>query len=65
MKVYVGMEVHRKRSQVAVVDDAGTQQRNRNVATPRPPPRPECRRCPSAVHDGVPDTRSGELLRTS
>jgi hypothetical protein len=41
MKVYVGMEVHRKRSQVAVVDDAGTQQRNRNVATPRPPPRPE------------------------
>jgi hypothetical protein len=32
---------------------------------PRPPPRPECRRCPSTVHDGVPDTRSGELLRTS
>jgi hypothetical protein len=32
MKVYVGMEVHRKRSQVAVVDDAGAQQHNRNVA---------------------------------
>ena len=31
MSVYVGMDVHRKRSQVAVVDDAGIQQRNRNV----------------------------------
>ena len=29
--VYVGMDVHRKRSQVAIVDDAGDQQRNRNV----------------------------------
>jgi transposase len=32
MNVYVGMDVHRKRSQIAVVDDAGAQQRNRNVA---------------------------------
>jgi transposase len=32
MPVYVGMDVHRKRSQVAIVDDAGVQQRNRNVA---------------------------------
>jgi transposase len=32
MSIYVGMDVHRKRSQVAVVDDAGVQQRNRNVA---------------------------------
>jgi transposase len=31
MTVYVGMDVHRKRSQVAVVDEAGIQQRNRNV----------------------------------
>jgi hypothetical protein len=29
--VYVGMDVHRKRSQVAVIDEAGVQQRNRNV----------------------------------
>jgi transposase len=26
------MDVHRKRSQVAIVDDAGAQQRNRNLA---------------------------------
>jgi transposase len=32
MSIYVGMDVHRKRSQVAVVDDAGVQQRNRNLA---------------------------------
>jgi transposase len=32
MGVYVGMDVHRKRSQVAVVDEAGQQQRNRNLA---------------------------------
>ena len=32
MTVYVGMDVHRKRSQVAIVDDAGAQQRNRNLA---------------------------------
>jgi hypothetical protein len=32
MSVYVGMDVHRKRSQIAVVDDAGVQQRNRNLA---------------------------------
>jgi transposase len=32
MTVYVGMDVHRKRSQVAVVDEAGVQQRNRNLA---------------------------------
>jgi transposase len=31
MTVYVGMDVHRKRSQVAVVDEAGNQQRNRNL----------------------------------
>ena len=31
MSVYVGMDVHRKRSQVAVVDEAGNQQRNRNL----------------------------------
>jgi transposase len=32
MNVYVGMDVHRKRSQVAIVDAAGVPQRNRNVA---------------------------------
>jgi transposase len=31
MSIYVGMDVHRKRSQVAIVDDAGEQQRNRNL----------------------------------
>ena len=31
MGMYVGMDVHRKRSQVAIVDEAGDQQRNRNV----------------------------------
>jgi transposase len=31
MGVYVGMDVHRKRSQVAIMDAAGVQQRNRNV----------------------------------
>jgi transposase len=31
MNVYVGMDVHRKRSQIAVVDAAGDEQRNRNV----------------------------------
>src|SRR5215218_4860727 len=31
MDVYVGMDVHRKRSQVAIVDAAGAQQRNRNL----------------------------------
>jgi transposase len=31
MHVYVGMDVHRKRSQIAIVDEAGDQQRNRNV----------------------------------
>jgi transposase len=31
MSIYVGMDVHRKRSQVAVVDEAGNQQRNRNL----------------------------------
>jgi transposase len=29
--VYVGIDVHRRRSQIAIVDDAGNQQRNRNV----------------------------------
>jgi hypothetical protein len=28
MSIYVGMDVHRKRSQVAIVDDAGEEQRN-------------------------------------
>jgi transposase len=32
MNVYVGMDVHRKRSQVAIIDAAGVQQRNRNLA---------------------------------
>jgi hypothetical protein len=32
MNVYVGMDVHRKRSQIAIVDEAGDQQRNRNLA---------------------------------
>jgi transposase len=32
MGVYVGMDVHRKRSQVAIVDAAGVPQRNRNLA---------------------------------
>jgi transposase len=31
MNVYVGMDVHRKRSQIAVLDAAGEEQRNRNV----------------------------------
>jgi transposase len=31
MRMYVGMDVHRKRSQVAIVDDAGVPQRNRNL----------------------------------
>jgi transposase len=31
MNVYVGMDVHRKRSQIAVLDAAGAQQRNRNL----------------------------------
>jgi transposase len=30
--VYVGMDVHHKRPQVAVVDDTGAAQRNRNLA---------------------------------
>jgi hypothetical protein len=29
--MYVGMDVHRKRSQIAIIDAAGDQQRNRNV----------------------------------
>jgi hypothetical protein len=40
MHVYVGMDVHRKRSQVAIVDAAGAQQRNRNLAND---PAKECR----------------------
>jgi hypothetical protein len=31
MSVYVGMDVHRKRSQIAIVDQAGAVQRNRNL----------------------------------
>jgi transposase len=31
MRVYIGMDVHRKRSQVAIVDAAGVPQRNRNL----------------------------------
>jgi hypothetical protein len=34
MNVYVGMDVHRKRSQIAVLDAAGGEQRNRNVSRP-------------------------------
>jgi hypothetical protein len=33
MNVYVGMDVHRKRSQIAVLDAAGGEQRNRNVSS--------------------------------
>jgi transposase len=32
VKVYVGMDLHRTRSQVAIVDAAGAPQHNRNVA---------------------------------
>jgi len=32
MSIYVGMDVHRKRSQVAIVDEDGVQQRNRNLS---------------------------------
>jgi hypothetical protein len=32
MNVYVGMGVHHKRSQITIVDGAGVQQRNRNLA---------------------------------
>src|SRR5215212_4879893 len=32
MSVDVGMDVHRKRSQIAIVDEAGDQQRDRNLA---------------------------------
>jgi transposase len=31
MKVYVGMDVHRKRSQVALLDEGGAQLANRNL----------------------------------
>jgi transposase len=31
MSVYVGMDVHRKRSQIAVLDQGGTQLLNRNL----------------------------------
>ena len=33
MRVYVGMDVHRKRSQVALVDEHGVQLANRNLPT--------------------------------
>jgi transposase len=32
MSMYVGMDLHRKRSQIAIVDAAGVPQRNRNLA---------------------------------
>jgi hypothetical protein len=32
MSIYVRMDVLRKRSQIAIVDDAGEEQRNRNVS---------------------------------
>jgi hypothetical protein len=35
MGVYVGMDVHRKHSQIAIVDDAGDQLRNRNLVIDR------------------------------
>jgi transposase len=31
MTVYVGMDVHRKRARLAIVDEAGVAQRNRNL----------------------------------
>jgi hypothetical protein len=34
MSVYVGIDVHRKRSQVAVIDQGGEVLANRNVPTP-------------------------------
>jgi transposase len=36
MSVYVGMDVHRKRSQVALLDHDGTQLLNRNLPTTWP-----------------------------
>ena len=41
MNAYVGMDVHRKRSQIAIMDAAGVQQRNRNLAYD--PAKPVCR----------------------
>jgi hypothetical protein len=38
--MYVGMDVHRKRSQVAIVDAADAQQRNRNLANDPATPAP-------------------------
>jgi hypothetical protein len=37
MSVYVGIDVHRKRSQVAVVDEGGAVRVNRNVPNARLP----------------------------
>ena len=38
MKVYVGMDVHRKRTQVAVIDEEGKELLNRNVVNGTGPP---------------------------
>ena len=43
MNVYVGMDVHRKRSQIAVLNAAGDEERNRNV------PNDPDKRCRSLV----------------
>ena len=56
MNVYVGMDVHRKRSQIAVVEDTGDEQRNRNVPNGHCCIEPECAGKPSKVeallHEG-------------
>lgn len=48
--VYVGMDVHRKRTQVAIVDDRGEQLLNRNVANGSP----ELTEILASVGDGTP-----------
>ena len=42
MTVCVGMDVHRKRSQVTFVDAGGALQRDRNLAEPRDPEDHQC-----------------------
>jgi hypothetical protein len=56
MGVYVAMDVHRERSQIAIVDHAGVQQRNRNLAND--PAQlvstlAGCRRVPGGVPGGL------------
>ena len=66
MSVYVGIDVHRKRSQVAVLTGEGTVGFNNNVVNGRQRPRPvPTARCVSPVHSvsdgsftfGSPDER--------